>query len=83
MEHRPPPSSEIRPAPGRVAPGPRGSLLLGNLPELPRDPLGSTERWVRGRLADRHVYSFGHPGLVEPVRLERRPEPAGAAAALA
>ena len=61
---------------GPVPPGPRGSLLLGNLRDFAADTLGFFERnlrqygdVVRARLFDREVILLGHPDLVEEVLL--------------
>jgi YVTN family beta-propeller protein len=57
-----------------MPPGPRGSLLLGNLPDFATDVLGYHERCrdefgdiVRLRLAGRTFFLISHPDLVHTV----------------
>ena len=54
--------------------GPRGSFLLGNLPDFGRDPLGFVSRcarehgdWVRLRFVNKTVWLLNDPALIETV----------------
>ncbi len=68
-------SNAIRiPTDKRVPPGPGGNLVLGNLIEFRRDPLGFFTRCareygdlVRYRIAHVNVYLLNHPDLIESV----------------
>lgn len=63
------------------APGPRGHLLLGNLPEFTRDLLGTMAgdfpRYgdvIRYRVGPRLVYVLSHPDLAQEVLVKRHRE---------
>jgi cytochrome P450 len=68
-------SSAAQPrAPRAIAPGPRGSLIMGNLAEYKRDPIGMLMRLqreygdiVRNRLGPYVTHALAHPALVKHV----------------